>query len=127
MPFFFIITLFVLPAPALALEPDEILANPVLEQRARNLSRVLRCLVCQNENIDESNAPLARDLRLLVRQKIQNGDSDDDILRWLRARYGDFILFDPPWQPHTYALWLLPLLVFAVGSFIIARFFWRQR
>ncbi|MBC6444075.1 MAG: cytochrome c-type biogenesis protein CcmH [Alphaproteobacteria bacterium GM202ARS2] len=126
MPFLFIIALLV-PAPLVALEPGESLADPVLEERARSLSRNIRCLVCQNESIDESQAPLARDLRLLVRQKIQQGDSDDDILLWLRARYGDFVVFTPPWQPSTYALWLVPMLVFAVGSFIIARFFWKQR
>jgi cytochrome c-type biogenesis protein CcmH len=103
-----------LAAPALAV--SESFSNPVLEQRARHLQRELRCLVCQGESLDESSAPLAADLRHLVRAQIAAGRSDAQIKAFLVARYGDFILMDPPFQQNTYALWLAPFLVLVAGG-----------
>ena len=93
---------------ARAVEPSERLADPALEARARALSQELRCLVCQNESIDESNAPLAHDLRLLVRSRLAGGDSDRQVLDYIVARYGVFVLLDPPFAPVTWLLWLGP-------------------
>jgi cytochrome c-type biogenesis protein CcmH len=107
-------------APAYAVQPDEILADPVLEARARELSKELRCMICQNQSIDDSEAPLARDLRLLVRERLKSGDSDRQVLDFLVARYGEFVLLRPPFNWHTALLWLLGplvLLVAAVGLF----------
>lgn len=97
-----------LAAPAHAVEPDEILPDAKLEQRARALSAELRCLVCQNQSIDDSNAPLARDLRLLVRERLKSGDSDADVMKFVVARYGDFVLLRPPVSASTLLLWLGP-------------------
>lgn len=101
---------------AYAVEPDEIMADPVKEARARELSRELRCMVCQNQSIDDSGAPLARDLRLLVRERIAAGDSDAQVIDFLVARYGEFVLLKPRLEPHTLLLWLLPPLVLAGGG-----------
>ncbi len=98
-------------APALAVQPDEVLADPKLESRARALSAELRCLVCQNQSIDDSNAPLARDLRLLVRERLTAGESDDDVRRFVVARYGEFVLLRPPFSTSTLILWLGPPLM----------------
>jgi cytochrome c-type biogenesis protein CcmH len=104
-------------APALALQPDEILPDPALEMRARELSKELRCMVCQNQSIDDSDAPLARDLRLLVRERLKAGDSDRQVLDFLVARYGEFVLLRPPFNWHTALLWLLgPLALLAAAS-----------
>jgi len=111
-----LIALLALAAPALAVQPDEMLQDPALEARARALSRELRCMVCQNQSIDDSDAPLARDLRLLVRDRLQAGDSDQQVIDFLVARYGDFVLLKPPFTWHTLLLWLTPLLVLAAGS-----------
>jgi cytochrome c-type biogenesis protein CcmH len=101
---------------ARAVEPDEILSDPRLEARARALSVDLRCLVCQNQSIDDSNAPLARDLRLLVRERLKAGDSDADVMRFIVSRYGDFVLLRPPLNWKTLVLWLsAPLLLLLVG------------
>ena len=100
---------------AYAVEPDEIMADPVKEARARELSRELRCMVCQNQSIDDSGAPLARDLRLLVRERIAAGDSDSQVIDFLVARYGQFVLLKPRLEPETLLLWLLPPLVLAGG------------
>ena len=97
-------------APA-ATSPDEVLADPALEQRARALGKELRCLVCQNQSIDDSDAELARDLRLLVRERLAAGDSDAEIIAFLTARYGDFVLLRPPVRPATWGLWFGPVLV----------------
>jgi cytochrome c-type biogenesis protein CcmH len=107
---------------ALAVEPDEILKDPALEARARALSQGLRCMVCQNESIDESNAPLARDLRLLVRERIQKGDSDTQVREFLVARYGEFILLEPRLTARTWLLWSIPLvaLLAGVGGILLA-------
>jgi cytochrome c-type biogenesis protein CcmH len=105
--------------PALAVQPDEVLKNPALEARARVLSGELRCMVCQNQTIDESDAPLARDLRLLVRDRLKAGDSDRQVLDFLVARYGEFVLLKPPLSEHTALLWATPLLVLAFGGLAI--------
>jgi cytochrome c-type biogenesis protein CcmH len=101
---------------AYAVQPDEIMADPGKEARARELSRELRCMVCQNQSIDDSEAPLARDLRLLVRERIAAGDSDAQVIDFLVARYGEFVLLKPRFTPHTLLLWLLPPLALAGGG-----------
>jgi cytochrome c-type biogenesis protein CcmH len=101
---------------AYAVQPDEIMADPAREARARDLSRELRCMVCQNQSIDDSEAPLARDLRLLVRERIAAGDTDAQVIDFLVARYGEFVLLKPRLNPHTWLLWLLPPLALAGGG-----------
>jgi len=101
---------------AYAVQPDEIMSDPAKESRARDLSRELRCMVCQNQSIDDSDAPLARDLRLLVRERIASGDSDAQVIDFLVARYGEFVLLKPRLKPHTLLLWLLPPLALAGGG-----------
>jgi cytochrome c-type biogenesis protein CcmH len=109
-------------SPARAVEPSERLADPALEARARSLSKELRCLVCQNQSIDDSNADLAHDLRVLLRQRLMAGDTDQQVLDYLVARYGMFVLLDPPFEPATYLLWLTPpLLVLAAGGVLLFR------
>ena len=122
-----VVAIFVGLCPALAVEPDEILANPHLEQRARLISRELRCLVCQNESIDDSHAPLARDLRLIVRERLVAGDSDDAVFSYLTARYGDFVLLRPRLTARTLLLWLAPVLVFCGGALVALRAVMRRR
>ncbi|MCC6467946.1 MAG: cytochrome c-type biogenesis protein CcmH [Alphaproteobacteria bacterium] len=110
--------------PALAVEPDEVMKDPALEARARELSKELRCLVCQNQSIDDSAATLARDLRLLVRERIAAGDSDRQVLDYLTSRYGSFVLLKPPMKPATYLLWFGPALVLVLGGaglFVLSR------
>ncbi len=104
------------PPAALAVQPDEVLADKKLESRARELSRRLRCLFCQNQSIDDSDADLARDLRILVRERLKAGDTDQEVLAFLVARYGDFVLLKPPVKPKTWILWFGPLAVFAVAG-----------
>lgn len=107
---------------AWAVEPSERLGDPMLEARARAISQELRCLVCQNESIDESNAPLAHDLRLLVRKRLVAGDSDRQVLNYIVARYGVFVLLDPPFEPLTWVLWLgPPALVIGAGAVLLLR------
>jgi cytochrome c-type biogenesis protein CcmH len=101
---------------AYAVQPDEIMSDPAKELRARDLSRELRCMVCQNQSIDDSEAPLARDLRLLVRERIAAGDSDAQVIDFLVARYGEFVLLKPRLNSHTWLLWLLPPLALAGGG-----------
>jgi cytochrome c-type biogenesis protein CcmH len=105
---------------ALAVEPGEKLADPALEARARRISQELRCLVCQNQSIDDSNAELARDLRLIVRERISAGDSDAQVLAFVEQRYGEFALLRPPFKLHTLALWLMPLLLL-IGTLLVLR------
>jgi cytochrome c-type biogenesis protein CcmH len=107
-------------AASLAVQPDEVLKDPVLESRARDLSRELRCMVCQNQSIDDSEAPLARDLRLLVRERLTEGDSDRQVIDFLVARYGEFVLLKPRLEWQTLLLWGLPPAVLMVG--IVALF-----
>lgn len=109
---------------SLAVQPGEMLKDPKLEARARELSRDLRCMVCQNQSIDESDAPLARDLRLLVRERLTEGDTDQQVLDFLVARYGEFVLLKPPLESRTIILWMLPpvaLLAGAIGLFFALR------
>jgi cytochrome c-type biogenesis protein CcmH len=101
---------------AIAVEPSERLADPALEARARSLSEQLRCLVCQNESIDESGAPLAHDLRVLLRERIAAGDSDTQAVKFLTDRYGAFVLLKPPVEPATYVLWFGPIVVLALAG-----------
>ncbi len=101
---------------AWAVQPDEILPDPALEARARALSRELRCMVCQNQSIDDSDAPLARDLRLIVRERLKAGDTDDQILELLTSRYGEFVLLRPRFTWHNTLLWFAPLIVLALGA-----------
>jgi cytochrome c-type biogenesis protein CcmH len=102
--------------PALAVQPDEILPDPALESRARDLSSELRCMVCQNQSIDDSDAPLARDLRLLVRERLKAGDSDPQVIDYLVARYGEFVLLRPRFETHTLILWLAGPAVLIAGG-----------
>jgi cytochrome c-type biogenesis protein CcmH len=115
---------FAAPA-AYAVQPDEIMSDPVKEARARDLSRELRCMVCQNQSIDDSDAPLARDLRLLVRERIATGASDSQVIDFLVARYGEFVLLKPRFTPHTLLLWLLPPLALIGGG--LALWFYSRR
>jgi len=102
--------------PAAAVQPDEILKDPALEARARSLSRELRCMVCQNQSIDDSEAPLARDLRLLVRERLTSGDSDPQVIDFLVARYGEFVLLKPRFEWHNAVLWLTPVATLIAGA-----------
>jgi cytochrome c-type biogenesis protein CcmH len=111
-----------LATPAQAVLPDEIMADPAKEARARDLSRELRCMVCQNQSIDDSEAPLARDLRLLVRERIAAGDTDAQVIDFLVARYGEFVLLKPRLNSHTWLLWFLTPLALSVGGIAL----WRQ-
>jgi cytochrome c-type biogenesis protein CcmH len=104
------------PAATWAVQPDEMLKDPALEARARTISEGLRCLVCQNQSIDDSAAPLARDLRLLVRERLKVGDTDGQVRDYLVARYGDFVLLKPPFQADTLLLWGLPFAVLLIGG-----------
>jgi cytochrome c-type biogenesis protein CcmH len=115
--FVFLLTLLLALAPSasFAVRPDEMLKDPALEARARTLSEELRCMVCQNQSIDDSEAPLAHDLRVLVRQRLEAGDSDKQVLAYLVARYGDFVLLKPPFKPETLLLWVLPPLALIAG------------
>ena len=117
-----VVLLLALPiAPASAVEPDEVLDDPRLELRAREISLELRCLVCQNQSIDDSNAPLARDLRLLVRERLKAGDTDRQVVDFVVARYGEFVLLRPRFAFHTLILWLGPPLVFFISIFALYR------
>jgi cytochrome c-type biogenesis protein CcmH len=110
-------------APALAVQPNEVLKDQALEQRARQISSGLRCLVCQNQSIDDSDAPLAKDLRVLVRERLVAGDNDKAVIDFVVARYGDFVLLRPPMNARTIALWAAPFLIVLFG----AVFLWRRR
>jgi cytochrome c-type biogenesis protein CcmH len=111
-----LLALMLLAPAAFAVEPSERLADPALEARARTLSEQLRCLVCQNETIDESGAPLAHDLRVLLRERIAAGDSDAQAVKYLTDRYGDFVLLKPPVVPATYILWFGPIAVLLLAG-----------
>jgi cytochrome c-type biogenesis protein CcmH len=113
--------------PAKAVQPDEILADPTLEARARAISEGLRCLVCQNQSIDDSEAPLARDLRLLVRERLKAGDSDQQVVDFIVSRYGEFVLLKPRFEPHTLLLWLATPAVFLAAILLIAAAYRRRK
>ena len=102
-----------------SVEPEEFLQNPKQEIRARDISKNIRCLVCQNQSIDDSSAPLAKDLRALIRTKVQENDSDEEIYKFLTDRYGDFILLKPPFKISTFLLWSLPFVFVIIGIFIL--------
>jgi len=115
--------LVALAAPAFAVQPDEMLKDPALEARARHLSEGLRCLVCQNESIDDSNAPLAHDLRVLIRERLKSGDTDKQVIDYLVARYGEFVLLKPRFETRTLVLWLGPFAILLIGIAIV----WSKR
>ncbi len=110
-----------------AVEPGEMLDDPVLEERAREISKGLRCLVCQNQSIDESDAELARDLRLLVRQRLTAGDGNQQVIDYVVSRYGDFVLLMPPFKGATYVLWFGPAVIAGLGILAVILFFRRRQ
>jgi cytochrome c-type biogenesis protein CcmH len=118
---------FLFSIPAHAVQPDEVLKDPALEARARELSKVIRCLVCQNQSIDDSNADLARDLRVLVRERLTQGESNDQVMDYLVKRYGDFVLLRPPVKASTYLLWYGPIIIFVLGALGLIIFFRARR
>jgi len=121
-----LLALFVVFSPAHAVEPGEMLKDPALEARARHISQELRCLVCQNQSIDDSNAELARDLRVLVRERLAAGDTDAAVLAFVEARYGQFVLLRPRLSAHTALLWSAPLLLLlGVALYLLRR--WRSQ
>ena len=111
--------MFTIPSTLNALEPEEILSNPVFETRAREISKNIRCLVCQNQSIDDSNSDLAKDLRSIIRGKILSGSSNKEIYKFLVVRYGDFVLMKPPINKETFILWISPILFSLIGIFLI--------
>jgi cytochrome c-type biogenesis protein CcmH len=120
-----VVAILALSGPARAVTPDEQLKDPRLEARARAISQELRCVVCQNQSIDDSEAPLAHDLRVILRERIAAGDSDDQAKAYLVQRYGHFVLLKPPFEPATWALWLGPALILALGGAGVAMY-WRE-
>ena len=117
---FMIVAVFLLSTfPSQALTPEEVLDNPIIEERARNLTRGLKCLICQNQSVDESDAEFAVSVRKLVRDRISAGASDDEIIGFLRNRYGDYILLKPPLRPSTIFLWLAPFVLLSAGLIVI--------
>ena len=121
--YIFLLVMVQTASAAFAVEPDEVLDDPVLEARARAISQELRCVVCQNQSIDDSNAPLAKDMRVLVRERIVLGESDDQVRAFLVQRYGNFVLLRPPLQLDTLVLWLSPFLFLAVGCALVWSYF----
>ena len=120
---FFVIT-HILLVNSYSVDPDEFLQNSKQELRARNISKNVRCVVCQNQSIDESSAPLAKDLRILIRKKIKDGNTDDEIYKFLVDRYGDFILLKPLLKFNTFILWIMPFVLLIIGIFVI---YWHHR
>ena len=116
--FIFIVILF-FSKNSYTIEPEEFLQNPKQEMRARNITKNIRCLVCQNQSIDDSSAPLAKDLRTLIRLKVQKKETDEEIYKFLTDRYGDFILLKPPFKINTFLLWSLPFIFLIIGIFIL--------
>jgi cytochrome c-type biogenesis protein CcmH len=108
--------LLLTPIPAFAVNPDEVLSDPALESRARQISAHLRCMVCQNQSIDDSNAELAKDLRVLVRERLTNGDTDDEVIDYVVSRYGEFVLLNPRLSARTVILWAMPIALLIAGS-----------
>ncbi|MDP6257699.1 MAG: cytochrome c-type biogenesis protein CcmH [Rhodospirillales bacterium] len=124
---FLILAIFLLPLAANAVNPGEILKDPVLEKRARAISKGLRCVVCQNQSIDDSDAQLARDLRVLVREQLVAGDSDQAVVDYVVSRYGDFVLLRPPVKAATLVLWFGPVMIALIGAMGLVLFFRRQK
>ena len=122
-----VLSLILFVTPALAIQPDEILKDTVLEERARVISKELRCLVCQNQSIDDSDAPLAKDLRVLVRERLQAGESNEEVINFVVDRYGDFVLLRPPVKASTLVLWLSPVAALIVGIFLLLTWFRKQK
>lgn len=123
-----IVALFlVLVWPAFAIGPDEMLEDPALEARAREIGKELRCLVCQNQSIDDSDAELARDLRVLIRERLKRGDTNAEAIAFVVARYGEYVLLRPPVKPSTYLLWLGPLLILLAGGFGLGLYLRRRK
>jgi len=120
----FLITYFFLIKNSYSVEPEEFLKNPDQELRARNISKIIRCLVCQNQSIDESSSPFAQDIRIIIRKKIVQDFTDEEIYSFLTDRYGDFILLNPPINRTTYVLWSLPFILFTIGIMIL---YWHNR
>jgi cytochrome c-type biogenesis protein CcmH len=118
---------FAWPPPAWAVNPDEVLSDPVMENRAREISRGLRCLVCQNQSIDDSDADLAKDLRIIVRERLTAGDSDAQVVDFMVSRYGDYVLLKPPFKLATLVLWLGPAAIAGGGLIAVLMFFRRRR
>ena len=124
---FLILAIFLLPLAANAVNPGEILKDPVLEKRARAISKGLRCVVCQNQSIDDSDAQLARDLRVLVREQLVAGDSDQAVVDYVVSRYGGFVLLRPPVKAATLVLWFGPVMIALIGAMGLVLFFRRQK
>ncbi|MBP1850884.1 cytochrome c-type biogenesis protein [Rhizobium halophytocola] len=120
-----VVAAFTAAAPAFAVNPDEVLSDPKLEHRAREISAQLRCMVCQNQSIDDSNADLARDLRVLVRERLVQGDSDRKVIDYVVSRYGEFVLLKPRFTAKTYILWGAPLVLLLIGA--VAMFVYTRR
>jgi cytochrome c-type biogenesis protein CcmH len=120
---FLLVAIVLAAAPAHAVRPDEMLADPALEARARDIGRELRCLVCRNQSIDDSDADLAHDLRVLVRERLQAGDTNAQVIGYVRSRYGDFVLLRPPLALGTVLLWVGPALILLLGAFGVMRFY----
>jgi cytochrome c-type biogenesis protein CcmH len=121
------LTLVISIAPAHAARPDEMLANPALEARAEQVGHELRCLVCRNQSVEDSEADLAHDMRVLIRRRISAGDSNAEVIAYLRSRYGDFVLLKPPFEIATALLWGGPLAILLLGGIVVARFYRRRR
>ena len=126
---FFLLQIIILAATtasnnSYAVDPEEFLKDPKQELRARNISKNVRCLVCQNQSIDESSAPLARDMRMIVRNKITEGLTDKEVYKFLTDRYGDFILLNPPFKTSTLILWASPFVLFFIAAFVL---YWHNR
>lgn len=125
--FAILVTLLVTCTPVFAVQPSEMLDDPLLEERARNLSAGLRCMVCQNQSIDDSDAELARDLRVLVRERLVAGESDDEVIDYVVARYGEFVLLQPRFSARNALLWATPALLLAAGGVFLLLHTMRRR
>jgi cytochrome c-type biogenesis protein CcmH len=114
-----LLALFLAAGTAFAVNPDEVLDDPALEARARNLSAELRCMVCQNQSIDDSNAELAKDLRILVRERLKAGDTDEQVIDYVVSRYGEFVLLKPRFSARTLLLWGMPVMLLVIGATVV--------
>ena len=126
-PLFVALAVFLWSGPAAAISPGEVMADPKLEARARALAKELRCVVCPNQSIDDSDADIAKDLRKVLRERLEAGDSDREVIEHITQRYGDYVLLEPPLKPSTYALWFAPLLFAAIAFGLAATVFRRRK